>query len=99
MRTAPGNATTAPIVLRNWRRRFRRRHMVSALTQAGWHVRCAQRSVGPTSSTADIVTGPLLEYQSKIKPSPDLLPDAAVAFLNEIRADYEKKEWIVSEPI
>jgi hypothetical protein len=58
--------------------------MVSALTQAGWHVRCAHRSVGPTSSTADIVTGPLLEYQSKIKPSPDLLPDAAVAFLNEI---------------
>ena len=33
------------------------RHMVSALTRAGWHVRCAQRSVGPTSSTADIVTG------------------------------------------
>jgi hypothetical protein len=31
--------------------------MVSALTLAGWHVRCAQRSVGPTPSNADIVTG------------------------------------------
>jgi UDP-glucose 4-epimerase len=47
----------APIVLVTGADGFVGRHMASALTQAGWHVRCAQRSVGPTTSNADIVTG------------------------------------------
>jgi nucleoside-diphosphate-sugar epimerase len=33
------------------------RHMVSALIRAGWHVRCAQRSVGLTSSSVEILPG------------------------------------------
>jgi hypothetical protein len=39
---------------------------------------------------ASYCVGALLEFQSKMKPSPDLT-DAAVAFLNEMRADYEKR--------
>ncbi len=47
----------APIVLVTGADGFVGRHMVSALTQAGWHVRCAQRSVSLTSPTPDVVTG------------------------------------------
>jgi UDP-glucose 4-epimerase len=61
----------APIVLVTGADGFVGRHMVSALTQAGWHVRCAQRSVGPTSSTADAVTGlelgPSTNWQAALK--------------------------------
>jgi UDP-glucose 4-epimerase len=47
----------APIVLVTGADGFVGRHMVAALTQAGWHVRCAQRSTCPTPSNADIVAG------------------------------------------
>jgi UDP-glucose 4-epimerase len=47
----------APIILVTGANGFVGRHVVSALTQAGWHVRSAQRSVDSTSSTADLVTG------------------------------------------
>src|ERR1700687_18997 len=47
----------APIVLVTGADGFVGRHMVSALTLAGWHVRCAQRSAGPATSDADIVSG------------------------------------------
>ena len=47
----------APIILVTGANGFVGRHVVSALTQAGWHVRSAQRSVNSTSSTADLVTG------------------------------------------
>jgi len=47
----------APIVLVTGADGFVGRHMVSALTRAGWHVRCAQRSVGLTSSSVDILPG------------------------------------------
>jgi nucleoside-diphosphate-sugar epimerase len=33
------------------------RHMESALTRAGWRVRCAQRSARPAISNADIISG------------------------------------------
>jgi UDP-glucose 4-epimerase len=47
----------APIVLITGADGFVGRHMVSALSQAGWHVRRAQRAFGPTASNIDIVTG------------------------------------------
>jgi UDP-glucose 4-epimerase len=46
-----------PIVLVTGADGFVGQHMVTALSKAGWHVRSAQRSVGPPSSIADIVTG------------------------------------------
>jgi nucleoside-diphosphate-sugar epimerase len=47
----------APIVLVTGADGFVGRHMVSALTVAGWHVRCAQRSASPTTTHGDILTG------------------------------------------
>jgi len=47
----------APIVLVTGADGFVGRHMVSALTRAGWRVRCAQRSARPAISNADIVSG------------------------------------------
>jgi nucleoside-diphosphate-sugar epimerase len=47
----------APIVLVTGADGFVGRHMVSALTRAGWHVRGTQRSVGPAIASADILTG------------------------------------------
>jgi UDP-glucose 4-epimerase len=47
----------APIVLVTGADGFVGRHMVTALSQAGWHIRCAQRSACPTTSDANIVTG------------------------------------------
>jgi len=47
----------APIVLVTGADGFVGRHMVSALTRAGWHVRCAQRSAGSTTPNANIVSG------------------------------------------
>ena len=53
----PNGMIMVPIILVTGANGFVGRHVVSALTQAGWHVRSAQRSAGPTFSTADIVPG------------------------------------------
>jgi UDP-glucose 4-epimerase len=47
----------APTILVTGADGFVGRHLVSALTRAGWQVRRAQRSACPTSQNADIVTG------------------------------------------
>jgi UDP-glucose 4-epimerase len=61
----------APIILVTGANGFVGRHVVSALTQAGWHVRCAQRSARPAPSNADIVTGlelgPSTDWQAALK--------------------------------
>src|SRR5207248_2949286 len=53
----PCGMIMAPIVLVTGADGFVGRHMVSALNQAGWHVRCAQRSAYRATSNADIVAG------------------------------------------
>jgi nucleoside-diphosphate-sugar epimerase len=47
----------APIVLVTGADGFVGRHVVSALTLAGWHVRCAQRSARSAISNADTISG------------------------------------------
>jgi UDP-glucose 4-epimerase len=47
----------APTILVTGADGFVGRHLISALTRAGWEVRRAQRSACPTSQNADIVTG------------------------------------------
>ena len=84
----------APIVLVTGADGFVGRHMVSALTQAGWHVRCAQRSVGPTTSTADIVTGlelgPSTNWQAALKGVQAVVHLAARAHHSKNTQQHEK---------
>lgn len=47
----------APIVLVTGADGFVGRHMVSALTRAGWHVRCAQRSVKSSTPNTSVISG------------------------------------------
>ena len=69
----------APIVLVTGADGFVGRHMVSALTRAGWHVRCAQRSVGSTTPNANIISG--LELGSSTNWQPALTGVQAVVHL------------------
>ena len=84
----------APIVLVTGADGFVGRHVVSTLTQAGWHVRCAQRSVGPTSPTADIVTGlelgPSTNWQAALKGVQAVVHLAARAHRSRSTQQHEK---------
>jgi len=84
----------APIVLVTGANGFVGRHVVSALTQAGWHVRCAQRSAGPTSPTADMVTrlelGPSTNWQAALKGVHAVVHLAARAHRSKNTQQHEK---------
>src|SRR5207248_2864847 len=90
----PCDMIMAPIVLVTGADGFVGRHVVSALTQAGWHVRCAQRSIGPTSPTADIVTGlelgPSTNWQAALKGVHAVVHLAARAHRSKNTQQHEK---------
>ena len=75
----------APIVLVTGADGFVGRHMVSALTRAGWHVRCAQRSAGSTTPNANIVSG--LELGSSTDWQAALTGVQAVVILQRVHTD------------
>src|SRR5216683_3380765 len=70
------------------------RHMVSALIRAGWHVRCAQRSVGLTSSSVEILPGlelgPSTNWQAALKGVQAIVHLAARAHRSKNTQRYEK---------
>src|SRR4051812_23095504 len=84
----------APIVLVTGADGFVGRHTVLALTQAGWHVRCFQRSVSPASSNEDVVTGlelgPKTNWQAALKGVQAVVHLAARAHRSQSTQRHEK---------
>ena len=90
----PNGMIMIPIILVTGANGFVGRHVVSALTQAGWHVRSAQRSAGPTFSTADIVPGlelgPSTNWQAALRGAQAVIHLAARAHRSRNIQEREK---------